>query len=110
MVWEIFKNMQYDVYYKAIFVLFAFLTIISVLWEVKAVSNETLFYLGISSVVYSVVMWVLNDLARIWSAQLNELRGQMNINYLGDLKKVLALHIFGAFVWIAVLTSILFIN
>ncbi len=107
MIWDIFKNMQYDVYYKAIFVLFGALMIISLFIDTKTISNSTLFYVGISSVIYSIIMWILNDLVRLLAGQLNELRGQMNIDNMGNLKKIVALHIMGAMIWLSVIGVVL---
>ncbi len=109
MIWDIFKNIQYGTYYKAIFVLFSALMIISLFIDVKAISNSTLFYASISSVIYSVIMWTLNDLARIWERKLNELGGQMNIDYIGNLKKIMVLHILGAIHWVSAILIILLV-
>ncbi len=110
MIFDIFKNIQYNVYYKAIFVLFGALLILSLFLDIKAISNTKLFYISISSVIYSAIMWILNDLVRLWEGQINELRAQMEINYMGNLKKVLALHIMGAMIWLSVIYSILFVT
>lgn len=94
-VWSIFNNVQFYVYYKAIFVLFGALLIISLFFDVKAISNEKLFQISIISVMYSVLIWVFNEILGIRQDQINELRGQINIDYLGELRKVLVLHILG---------------
>jgi len=95
------------VYYKAIFVLFGALLIISLFVDVKAISNEELFQISVISVIYSVVIWVFNEMLGIRQDQMNELRGQINIDYLGELKKVLAIHIIGVIIWLAVISLIL---
>ena len=107
MVWNIFNNVQFYVYYKAIFVLFGALLIISLFVDVKAISNEELFQISVISVIYSVVIWVFNEMLGIRQDQMNELRGQINIDYLGELKKVLAIHIIGVIIWLAVISLIL---
>lgn len=106
MVWSIFKNIQFYVYYRAIFVLFGALLIISLFVDVKAISNEKLFQISIISVIYSIVMWVFNEMMGLWQDQMNELRGEININYLGGLKKVMALHIIGVLIWLPIITYV----
>ena len=110
MVLNIFKNIHYDVYCKAIFVLFGALMVISLFIDTKAVSNSTLFYVGISSVIYSLVMWIINDLARTSQEQLNELRGQINFDYMDILKKITVLRILGTLLWLTVIFVILLIK
>lgn len=107
MVWDIFKNIQFYVYYRAIFVLFGALLIISLFFDIKAISNEKLFQISVISVVYSVVIWIINELLEMWQNQINELRGQINIDYLGGLKKVIALHIVGFLIWIPIISYVL---
>ena len=107
MVLDIFKNVQFYVYYKAIFVLFGALLIISLFFDVKAISNEKLFQISIISIIYSIVIWVFNEMIGLWQDQINELRGQINIDYFGGLKRVLVFHILGVLIWLILISSIL---
>ena len=93
MVWEIFKNLQYDVFYKAIFVVFSVILILSIFLETKGISNEKIQMLAITAVLYSFVAWFTNDIIRLWQGQLNELRATIDVDYMGNLKKVTVLNV-----------------
>lgn len=110
MVWNIFKNLQYNVYYKAIFGLFGTLLIVSLLFDIKAISNLTLFHISMSSIIYGLVMWIFNDLSSIWQGQMNELRGLREIDYIGNLKKITTLHVVGVLIWLSAILSFLIIS
>ena len=109
MIWEIFRNIQYDVYYKAIFVVFSVILILSIFLETKGIPNEKIQMLAITAVLYSFVAWFTNDVIRLWQGQLNELRARIDIDYMGNLKKVTVLNAGLFFVFLVVFLYIFWV-
>ena len=109
MVWEVFKNIQYDVYYKAVFVLFSVIFILSLFLDTKVIPNNKIQFLSIVSIVYSLSAWFVNGLLGIWQMQLNELRGKIELDYLGALKKITTGYVLGFIIyWVIFFLVLLF--
>jgi len=102
MIWDIFRNIQYDIFYKAIFVVFSIILILSFFVETIGISNEKTRMLAITAVLYSFSAWFTNDTIRIWQRQINELRGRIEIDYMGNLKKVITLNVGLFFIFLVV--------
>ena len=91
-MWQAFRNYHFDVYYKGIFLLFAIIFILTLLGQVSTQYAQKALLVSIWSIFYSGVVWLFNDLMRMWQAQMNERRGEVTPNY--NMWKVIgALHI-----------------
>lgn len=100
---NLFKNLKLDVYYKGILVLFSFLLIISLIIETRHLSNEILFNLSLTSVIYALVMWVFRDILSVLQRQMDELRGfGRHTNYMRNVWVITIIHIVSLFIWLSI--------
>jgi hypothetical protein len=104
---DVFKNIKYDIHYKAIFSLFGIVLIISLFYsDFKDFPNK-IQLLCFISIGYSLIAWFINQMLATWQDQMNELRGRMDIDYLGDLKRATIIHTVPFVVYIIVFFIVL---
>jgi len=102
MVLDIFKNIKYDVHYKGIFSLFGIIFVLTLFYYDLDDFPNKIQLLCLISIGYSVIAWFIHEMMTIWERQMNELRGRMDIDYIGNLKKVTLIHTIPFIVYIII--------
>lgn len=104
---DVFKSIKYDILHKAIFSLFGIILIISLFYYDFKDFPTKIQLLCFISIGYSLIAWFINQMLGIWEGQMNELRGQMNIDYIRNLKKVTIIHTIPFVIYIVIFFTVL---